>query len=48
MGDWTRGWTRVGQTGPTQHYGRVWEAERELQELSIIESWNDDDNWPGM
>ncbi|KAF5964538.1 serine/threonine protein kinase [Fusarium bulbicola] len=48
MGDWARGWTRVGQTGPTQHYGRVWEAERELQELSIIESWNDDDSWPGI
>lgn len=48
MGDWARGWTRVGQTGPTQHYGRVWEAERELEELSIIDSWNNDDSWPGM
>ncbi|KAM0342794.1 hypothetical protein ACHAPU_009158 [Fusarium lateritium] len=48
MGDWARGWTRVGQTGPTQHYGRVWEAERELEELSIIDSWHNDDNWPGI
>ncbi|KAF4972103.1 hypothetical protein FSARC_1243 [Fusarium sarcochroum] len=48
MGDWARGWTRVGQPGPSQHYGRVWEAERELEELSIIDSWNDDDSWPGI
>ncbi|KAH7238671.1 kinase-like domain-containing protein [Fusarium tricinctum] len=48
MGDWARGWTRVGQTGPTQHYGRVWEAERELEELNIIDSWNNDDSWPGI
>ncbi|KAF5658193.1 serine threonine kinase [Fusarium heterosporum] len=48
MGDWARGWTRVGQTGPTQHYGRVWEAERELEELSIIDSWHSDDSWPGI
>jgi len=48
MSDWARGWTRVGQTGSTQHYGRMWEAERELQELSIIDSWNEDDSWPGM
>ncbi|KAF5024089.1 hypothetical protein F66182_3833 [Fusarium sp. NRRL 66182] len=48
MGDWARGWTRVGQAGPTQHYGRVWEAERELEELDIINSWNDDDAWPGI
>ncbi|KAJ4020300.1 hypothetical protein NW752_005408 [Fusarium irregulare] len=48
MSDWARGWTRVGQTGSTQHYGRMWEAERELQELSIIDSWNEDDSWPGI
>ncbi|CAF3465639.1 unnamed protein product [Fusarium graminearum] len=48
MGDWARGWTRVGQTGPIQHYGRIWEAERELEELSIIDSWNEDDSWPSI
>ncbi|XEV06706.1 hypothetical protein FSHL1_011993 [Fusarium sambucinum] len=48
MGDWARGWTRVGQTGPIQHYGRIWEAEREREELGIIDSWNDDDSWPGI
>ncbi|KAJ4135846.1 hypothetical protein NW768_003447 [Fusarium equiseti] len=48
MSDWSRGWTRVGQTGSIQHYGRMWEAERELQELSIIDSWNEDDSWPGI
>lgn len=48
MGDWARGWTRVGQTGPIQHFGRIWEAERELEELSIIDSWNEDDSWPSI
>ncbi|KAL3595037.1 hypothetical protein FPOAC2_09358 [Fusarium poae] len=48
MGDRARGWTRVGQTGPVQHYGRIWEAERELEELGIIDSWNDDDSWPSI
>ncbi|KAM0415839.1 hypothetical protein ACHAPT_013199 [Fusarium lateritium] len=48
MGDWARGWTRVGQAGPSQHYGRPWEIEREREELKIIDGWGNDDNWPSI
>ncbi|RSL53303.1 hypothetical protein CEP54_010469 [Fusarium duplospermum] len=48
MGDWARGWTRVGQAGPSQHYGRPWAIEREHEELRIIDGWGNDDNWPGI
>lgn len=48
MGDWARGWTRVGHAGLSQHYGRPWAIEREHEELRIIDGWGNDDNWPGM
>ena len=48
MADWSRGWTRVGQGGPSQTFDRIQEAERELEERRIIESWDTDDNWPSM
>ncbi|KPM34496.1 hypothetical protein AK830_g12075 [Neonectria ditissima] len=48
MGDWARGWTRVGQADPTQSYNRFWEIERELEERSIIDAWDNDENWPGI
>ncbi|KAK7426606.1 hypothetical protein QQZ08_006936 [Neonectria magnoliae] len=48
MGDWVRGWTRIGQAGPTQAYNRFWEVERELDERRTIDAWDNDDNWPGV
>lgn len=48
MGDWVRGWTRVGQADPTHSYNRFWEIERELDEQRTISAWDNDDNWPSM
>ncbi|KAH8722295.1 kinase-like domain-containing protein [Ilyonectria robusta] len=48
MGDWVRGWTRVGQADPTHSYNRFWEIERELDEQRTISAWDNDDNWPSI
>ncbi|KAH6887547.1 kinase-like domain-containing protein [Thelonectria olida] len=49
MGDWSRGWTRVGQLDPTKHlYNAFSELERENEERRIIDAWDADDNWPGI
>lgn len=48
MGDWARGWTRVGQVGPSHTFDRIQQVERELEERRIIETWDNDDNWPSM
>ncbi|KAM5350564.1 hypothetical protein ACJ41O_007069 [Fusarium nematophilum] len=48
MSDWAQGWTRVGQSGPSQSYGRLWEAERESEELKIIDAWDNEDSWPSI
>ncbi|CAM1505727.1 Fc.00g113640.m01.CDS01 [Cosmosporella sp. VM-42] len=48
MGDWARGWIRVGQGARSQTFNPVEEAEKELEERRTIESWDNDDNWPGI
>ncbi|KAF7560297.1 hypothetical protein G7046_g3840 [Stylonectria norvegica] len=48
MGDWARGWTKVGQADLPPTFSRIHEAERELEERRTIDAWDNDENWPSI